>query len=149
MSAEFRKQLNRLIYGTVVLFIFINGCSWMPGYGGRNDRQPGMEVERYFGWPACFRAELWQSDHLHEVNISEYIPPVPLSSEMAFVYSSNALIPLLLDAVFAVSVTCLCVLLTWSICHARVTKRMVASGLFLVMTAWLIVKFANVTNAYL
>jgi len=141
--------LSKTIYWAVAVFLVVNGCSWMPGYGGRNDRQPGMEVERYFGWPACFRAELWQSDHSHEVNVDAYIPPVPLSSEMSFVYSSNAFIPLLLDAVLVAAVAAICALFVWAKSRGRAANWMIFSGVFLAVVVWLIVQFADETSTYL
>ncbi len=34
-----------------------------PGVGPRTPpKPPGSELERYFGWPAAYRADLWDSD---------------------------------------------------------------------------------------
>ena len=121
----------------------------MPGYGGRNDRQPGMEVERYFGWPACFRAELWRSDHPHQVNFVAYISPIPLSTEMYFVYSSNRIIPFILDAILVAALAAICGLFVWADVGGRTENWMVVSGVFLAVVVWLIVQFADETIAYL
>lgn len=50
-----------------VVAALLNLHAWRPGIGGRSDRadgvQPqGSELELYYGWPACFRAELLRSD---------------------------------------------------------------------------------------
>jgi hypothetical protein len=50
-----------------VLLALLNLHAWRPGIGGRTDRingvQPnGSELELYYGWPACYRAELLRSD---------------------------------------------------------------------------------------
>jgi hypothetical protein len=50
-----------------VVFALLNLHAWRPGIGGRTDRnngvQPdGSELELYYGWPACYRAELLRSD---------------------------------------------------------------------------------------
>jgi hypothetical protein len=42
-------------------FLVANAFAWQLGIGGRRDRTPGTELERYFGWPAVWRAELWDS----------------------------------------------------------------------------------------
>lgn len=33
-----------------------------PGVGSKGPPGPAFELERYFGWPAVYRAELWDSD---------------------------------------------------------------------------------------
>jgi hypothetical protein len=48
-------------------FALVNLHCWRPGTGGRTDgpggvRPGGSEVELYYGWPACYRAELVRSD---------------------------------------------------------------------------------------
>ena len=55
------------IAAVVVGFCLLNLQCWHPGIGGRTDRangeQPkGSELELYYGWPACYRAELLRSD---------------------------------------------------------------------------------------
>ena len=55
------------IAAAVVVFGLLNLHCWRPGIGGRTDRangeQPrGSELELYYGWPACYRAELLRSD---------------------------------------------------------------------------------------
>src|SRR5215471_19128312 len=50
-----------------VVFALLNLHAWRPGIGGRTDRnngvQPnGSELELFYGWPACYRAELLRSD---------------------------------------------------------------------------------------
>lgn len=55
------------VAGVVGVFALLNLHCWRPGTGGRTDRvgdvQPdGSELELYYGWPACYRAELLRSD---------------------------------------------------------------------------------------
>ena len=149
VSSELQMRLKTILAWALFSFILVNGCSWMPGYGGRHDRQPGMEVERYFGWPACFRAELWRSDHPHQVNDGAYIPPIPLSTEMYFVYSSNGLIPFILDAALVAAVAAICGLFVWADVRGRTASWMIFTGVFLAVVVWLIVQFADETSAYL
>ncbi len=52
---------------SAVVLALLNLHAWRPGIGGRTDwdngEQPnGSELELYFGWPACYRAELLRSD---------------------------------------------------------------------------------------
>lgn len=51
-----------LLIVTASLFAGLNLVS-RPGVGPRMPpKPPGFELERYFGWPATYRAELWESD---------------------------------------------------------------------------------------
>ena len=72
MSPELRKQIRNTVLVGLGAFVVINGCSWQPGYGGRNDRKPGMEVERYFGWPACFYADMWRAFEASHTTVFVY-----------------------------------------------------------------------------
>jgi hypothetical protein len=64
-------KLNRGTWVAIALVAIVlallNLHAWQPGIGGRTDRingvQPiGSELELYYGWPACYRAELLRSD---------------------------------------------------------------------------------------
>jgi len=49
------------------IFALLNLHCWRPGTGGRRDlvdgKHPrGSELELYYGWPSCYRAELFRSD---------------------------------------------------------------------------------------
>lgn len=56
-----KPQAYLLLAIGVVAFLAANTFAWQPGIGGRRDRTPGTELERYVGWPAVWRAELWDS----------------------------------------------------------------------------------------
>ena len=100
MSPDLRKQIRTITLIGLAVFVLMNGCSWEPGFGGRrHDGKPGEEVERYFGWPACFYADMWRSNERMDVEPWDYIPPLPTTSKMHFVYCEFGLLPLLLDAV--------------------------------------------------
>jgi hypothetical protein len=103
MSPELRKQIRTIVLLGLVIFVLFNGCSWQPGYGGRNDRKPGMEVERYFGWPACFYCDLWQSDESMWIEPWGFAPPLPIAPKMYFVYFRFGILPLLLDVVLVMA----------------------------------------------
>lgn len=98
MLPELRKQTRTVVLIGLGVFVVINGCSWQPGYGGRNDRKPGIEVERFFGWPACFYCDLWRSDESMRIEPWGFALPLPIASKMYFVYSRFGILPLLLDA---------------------------------------------------
>jgi hypothetical protein len=149
MHPLLRRQIRNIALVGLGAFIVINGCSWRPGSGGRHDRKPGMEVERYFGWPACFYADLWRSDEPMNVEPWDYAPPFPISRQMYFVYHRARAVPLLLDAVLVVAVTAGVVILrTWEF-HGRSTRRSVAVLVALVVVAWSIVRFGDATSVYL
>jgi hypothetical protein len=62
-----RHKTWLFIATAAVIFALMNFHAWQPGIGGRSDRnngvQPdGSELELYYGWPACYRAELLRSD---------------------------------------------------------------------------------------
>ena len=103
MPTKLGKQIRNIVFVGLGVFVLVNGCSWQPGYGDRNDRKPGMEVERYFGWPACFYADLWQSDEATEVEPWNYAPPLPITSDMHYIYCSFGVVPLLLDIAIIVA----------------------------------------------
>ena len=50
----------------VAVLLTVNLTCWAPGVGSSDGTLPGRpkgtELERYFGWPAQYRAELWHSD---------------------------------------------------------------------------------------
>ena len=64
---KFRRGTWIAIALAAVVFAALNFHPWRPGIGERTDRingvQPvGSELELYYGWPACYRAELLRSD---------------------------------------------------------------------------------------
>lgn len=133
---ELQKQVRRIILVGLGLFVVVNGCSWNPGYGGRRGK-PGMEVERYFGWPACFYADLWRSEEATEVEPFNYVPPVPITRELQFVYFRFGFVPLLLDMILAAAATTIAVFLyTWQFRGVAATSTMIwAAVLGLVVLA--------------
>jgi hypothetical protein len=57
-----RRAWLMLLAVAAVLFL-LNWQCWKPGVGGAVGRSPpGTQLERYFGWPATYQAELWRSD---------------------------------------------------------------------------------------
>ncbi|MEZ5944918.1 MAG: hypothetical protein R3C18_26335 [Planctomycetaceae bacterium] len=102
MNESVRQQVRLIVQWSVITFVVVNAFSWNPGWGGRNDRKPGREVERYLGWPACYYCDLWRSDHSHEIALPLYFPPVPLSREMSFVYHSFSLMALLMNVALVI-----------------------------------------------
>lgn len=140
MHAPWRTVAVVLLAG-----VLVNACSWTPGYGGRRDQQPGMEVERYFGWPACFRAELWRSDHPHQVDVGAYVPPIPLSNEMSFVYARSGWLPLLLDVALVAIAAALGLLIS----RKRSAASLPRAAVVLAALGGLLVLLAGLTSVYL
>jgi hypothetical protein len=56
----FRVYFNALLF--LAVFIGANAFSLQPGVGSGSDERPGTEFERFLGFPATYRAELWESD---------------------------------------------------------------------------------------
>lgn len=140
--------MKTIIKFGVIVFIVINAFSWNLGWGGRNDRKPGREIERYFGWPACFYCDLWRSDHLHEIALPAYFPPIPFSREMYFVYFSSSVIAFILNATFVGCIVGLCLLFVVS--EVRKLKAwMKWLGIGLAMIAGTIFLFGNEFSTYL
>src|SRR5438128_1075385 len=58
---RFRVTWLALLAAAAVLFL-LNWQCWQPGVGGAvGGRPPGTQLERFFGWPATYLAELWRS----------------------------------------------------------------------------------------
>lgn len=149
MTPELRKQIRTIVLIGLAVFVIINGCSWQPGYGGRNDRKPGMEVERYFGWPACFYCDLWQSNESMQIEPWGFAPPLPIAPNMYFVYHSFGILPLLLDAVLVMAATVVAVTITVAEQHGRMQRWMIVLCASLVLLALLVVTFGDMTSVYL
>ena len=149
MHSELRKHSIKVAWWGLGIFLFFNGCSWNPGYGGRVDKVPGRQVERYFGWPACFYCDLWRSDHPHEINLPAYFPPYPLTSEMYFVYSSYAVVALLLNVLLAICGIGIVLLLLKADFDHSARSWMIGLGVGLAMLGLLILTLGDEFSAYL
>lgn len=149
MSSELRKQIRTIVLIGVAVFVLLNGCSWQPGYGGRNDRKPGMEVERYFGWPACFYCDLWQSDESMRIEPLVFAPPLPITSKMYFAYYQFGIVPLVLDAMLALAGIGVVATVAVAEHRGRWQRWMVVLGGTLVVLALLILAFGDSTSVYL
>jgi hypothetical protein len=148
MTESVRQQVRRIILWSLLIFLVVNAFSWNPGWGGRNDRKPGREVERYFGWPACFYCDLWRSDHPHEIALPLYFPPVPFTREMYFVYHSFSFRALLLNAALVICGAVIVVILV--LAEQGVRKRwMKPVGIGLAILGILIVLFGDEFSTYL
>lgn len=130
------------------LFVMINAFSWNPGYGGRNDRQPGQEIERYFGWPAVFYCDLWRSDHTREYALPAYFPPIPLSREMSFVYCAWSAMAFALNAVTVACGTGIVLIVAKSE-REHWRAWMMAACVALAAVTWLVIQMAHPYGAYL
>jgi hypothetical protein len=52
-----------MLLGVAAALFLLNWQCWQPGVGGAvGGRPPGTQLERFFGWPATYKAELWRSD---------------------------------------------------------------------------------------
>lgn len=149
MNQRVRRDFRLIIGWGLAAFIVVNAFSWSPGSGGRNDRKPGMEVERFFGWPACFYCDLWRSDHNHEVHIGPYIPPIPTTSGMYYVYSSQSLLALLLDTSLALCGIVICLLLVWAEHRERTDTWVMILGVISAAAVLAIIMFGDEVSACL
>lgn len=151
-NREFRRRLRRLALVATGLFLLVNGCSWDPGYGGRHDRKPGFEVERSFGWPCCYYADLWRTERpvrLRDFEPWDYAPPLPITNQTRFVYCSFGAVPLLLNGILVLAMTGLVlILLEWE-SRERLPPRIALLGGLLAIVSWAIIKFGDLTSVYL
>jgi len=99
---------------SAIIFSLLNLHCWQPGIGGRTDltdgkRPQGTELELFYGWPACYRAELLRSD---DSTLSHRIlqsAPFfrPSAWDMRVVARYRGWLPALLDVSFALAATAL------------------------------------------
>jgi hypothetical protein len=94
-----------LFVGTVTLFL-LNWQCWQPGVGGAvGGRAPGTQLERFFGWPATYQAELWRSDD--QALASRILTAAPFyypEHEMTLEQREFGIVALAVDVVFALLV---------------------------------------------
>lgn len=148
MAASVRQDAKAMLIWGLIAFLAVNAFSWNPGWGGRHDKQPGRELERYFGWPACFYCDLWRSEHDHGINLALYFPPIPVSREMTFVYHSLSLVALLMNVVFFASWTFLCVILLLAEKQVR-RAWMAPTGIGLIILGLLIAFYGHEFSTFL
>jgi hypothetical protein len=88
-----------------VLFLLSWHC-WQPGVGGAGGGRPsGTRLERFFGWPATYQAELWRSDDQELASrILEAAPFYYPTDEMRLEYRVLGIASLAVDIAFAMLV---------------------------------------------
>jgi hypothetical protein len=85
-----------------VLFL-LNWTCWQPGVGGAvGGKPPGTQLERFFGWPATYQAELWRSDDQELASrILASAPFYDPNGEMSLEYRVLGVGPLAINIAFA------------------------------------------------
>jgi hypothetical protein len=144
--------LRRITWIAIVLaaigFALLNLHCWWPGIGGRTDRvnearPAGSEVELYYGWPACYRAELLRSDDpgLGDELLDRapfFLPPYAQASLAVREFDWSALA---LDVSFALLAVMLLALLIECFSRGRMSRREMTMalgiGLALSVEYWL------------
>jgi hypothetical protein len=95
-----------LLLATVAVLFLLNWQCWSLGTGGTDVGQSsGTELERFFGWPATYRAELLRSDD--QELASRILASAPFyypGDEMSLEYRSLGKEALAVDAAFALIV---------------------------------------------
>jgi hypothetical protein len=128
-----------LLLAVAALLFLVNWHCWRPGVGGAvGGRPPGTQLERFFGWPATYQAELWRSDDEQLASrilksASFYYP----GDEMALEYRELGIPALGIDIVFALVVLLVVAVLmectlrkAWGV---RQVALLVGAGLLLVV----------------
>lgn len=104
----FRHRESRFAASVLLLFFLAMDLHcWEPGGGGRRDvvdgkRAKGTDVEMYYGWPACYRAELWRSADMTAYDrVLRNAPLFFPQGQMDLAYRNVGSLSLLLDVLFA------------------------------------------------
>ena len=128
-----------LLLAVAALLFLVNWQCWRPGVGGAvGGRPPGTQLERFFGWPATYQAELWRSDD--QELASKILKSAPFyypGDEMALEYREFGIPALGIDIVFALVVLLVVAVLmectlrkAWGV---RQVALLVGAGLLLVV----------------
>jgi hypothetical protein len=95
-----------LLFAVAVVLFLLNWQCWQPGVGGAvAGRPPGTQLERFFGWPATYQAELWRSDD--QALASRILASAPFyypRDEMSLEYRALGIEALAVDVAFALLV---------------------------------------------
>jgi hypothetical protein len=99
---RFRVTWLVLLAVAAILFL-LNWQCWQPGVGGTvGGRPPGTQLERSFGWPATYQAELWLSDDPALASrILEAAPFYDPGDEMSLEYRALGMAAIAVDVAFA------------------------------------------------
>jgi hypothetical protein len=138
---KFRSSTWFAVAATASFLALLNLHCWQPGIGGRTDlvggeRPQGTELELFYGWPACYRAELLRSDdRALSSRILKSAPFIrPSDLDMRVVARYRGWLPALLDVSFALAATALVALYSGKGRWNRATRSL-AIGLLLFLGA--------------
>jgi hypothetical protein len=146
---RFRGTWLVLVAVGAVLFL-LNWHCWQPGVGGAVGGRPaGTYLERFFGWPATYQAELWRSDE--QALSSRILAAAPFyypGDEMSLEYCSVGTLALVVDVAVAL-LLCLAVAVSME-CVQRGAWGSQAVGLLttsalLLLMLWAVSRSASVS----
>lgn len=113
---KLNRDTSKLFIFAIVVLLLLNFHCWRPGIGGRTklksgERPAGAELELYYGYPACYQAELWRSDNTDDIQkLLANAPFIRPHSGMTKEYGSFGVKPTLVNLGFAASVLALIIL---------------------------------------
>ncbi len=117
-----------LLPAAVAVLFVLNWQCWRPGVGGAiGGRPPGTHLERFFGWPATYQAEIWRSDD--QELASRILASAPFyypGDEMSREHRTIGWAALAVDVAFALLVLFLVGVSVWCALHRAWTWRQVA-----------------------
>lgn len=146
MKPEAKRFIRFAISIGIVVFLATSLIT-KPGRGTGADGKI-KEIERHFGWPAEYYADVWKTDSPNEPNVVAYMLLVPLSGEMQFGHYDFSLVALALNFVVAVCFVVLLILLGRSVDQRRVEGWVAAVGAITVLVGLLAFYFAESVGAY-
>jgi hypothetical protein len=145
MKPEAKRFIRFAISIGIVVFLATSLIT-NPGRGTGADGKI-KEIERHFGWPAEYYADIWKTDSPNEPNVAAYMLLVPLSGEMQFGYHDFSLAALVLNFVVAVGFAVLLILLGRSVDQERVEGWVAVVGGITILIGALAFYFAEDVGA--
>ena len=135
MKAETRRFIRfSVVWGIVVCLV--TNLITMPGYRTGSEGTI-IVIERHFGWPAEYYADLWNNESPNEPNLLAFMPLLPLSIGMRFHHFDFSFLALLLNVVVVACAVILLVLFARTMDQGRV-EGWVATTAGIVLVAGLV-----------
>lgn len=147
MKPEAKRFIRFAITLGIIVFLATSIIT-NPGWGTGSDGKI-KDIERHFGWPAEYYADIWRNDSPNEPNVVAYMLLFPLSFEMRFGYLDFSLAALVLNFVVAVCFVVLLILIGRFVDQNRIEGWVAVVGGITILIGALAFYFAEDVGAYL